>query len=143
MSQRLSKYRLSPQMYYAHWPIYFRTFLQTFVPKIIYSYIDVNNTIGSLFTTSKQHMNSVLMLCVWDVFVYVRWGVGWGNGVWGGPIVEFSVISPFKGCLLASVMHAAIIPGSFCAMLSVSCTVCFYSCSVSTERRNRILILLR
>ena len=113
-----------------------------FVPKIIYSYIDVNNTIGSLFTTAKQQMDAVLMLCVWDVFVYVRWGMGRGNGGGRGPIVEFSVISPFKGCLLASVMHAAIIPGSFCVMPSVSSTVCFYSCSASTERRNRTLILL-
>jgi hypothetical protein len=116
--------------------MYFRAFLQMFVPKIIY--IDVNNTIGSLCTTAKQRMDAVLMLCVWDVFVYVCWGMGRGRG----PIVEFSVISPFKGCLLASVMHAAIIPGSFCVMLSVSSTVCCYSCSGSTERRNRILILL-
>jgi heme O synthase-like polyprenyltransferase len=49
-------------MHYAHWRIYFRTFLQMFVPGIIY--IDVNNTIGSLFTKAKQHMDAVLMLRV-------------------------------------------------------------------------------
>ena len=65
----------------------------------------------------------------------------WGGGE-RGPIVEFSVISPFKGCVLASVMHAAIIPGSFCAMLSVPSTICFYNSRGSRKLRNRILILL-
>jgi hypothetical protein len=58
-----------------------------FVHQIIY--IDVNNKIGSLFTTAKQHMDAILILCVWDVFVYVRLGDGEGKVGEGIPLLNF------------------------------------------------------